>query len=70
MMLQSQIIVLDSVQLHLFSIFSVLSLTLAFMNLEVEEFNVEDVESHLESQLDQDILNLDEDSADTFTQTL
>ncbi len=40
------------------------------MNLEVEEFNVEDVESHLESQLDQDILNLDEDSADTFTQTL
>ena len=36
------------------------------MNLEVKEFNVEDVES----QLDQDILNLNEDSADTFTQTL
>ncbi len=36
------------------------------MNLEIKEFNVEDVES----QLDQDILNLDEDSADTFTQTL
>ncbi len=49
MMLQSQIIVLDSVQLHLSSIFSVFLLTLAFMNLEVEEFNVEDVESHLES---------------------
>jgi len=40
------------------------------MNLEVEEFNVEDVKSHLESQLNQDILNLDEDFADTFTQTL
>jgi len=36
------------------------------MNLEVKEFNVENVKS----QLDQDILNLDEDSADTFTQTL
>ncbi len=36
------------------------------MNLEVEEFNIEDVES----QLNQDILNLNKDSADTFTQTL
>jgi len=69
-MLQSQIIVLDSVQLHLSSIFLILSLTLTFMNLEVEEFNVKNIESHLESQLDQDISNLDEDSADTFTQTL
>jgi len=66
MMLQSQIIILDSVQLHLFSIFSIFLLTLALMNLEVEEFDVEDVES----QLDQDISNLNEDSADTFTQTL
>jgi len=40
------------------------------MNLEVEEFNVKNIESHLESQLDQDISNLDEDFADTFTQTL
>jgi len=70
MMLQSQIIVLDSVQLHLFSIFSVSSLTLALMNLEVEEFNIKNIESYLESQLNQDILNLDEDSADTFIQTL
>jgi len=70
MMLQSQIIILDSVQLHLFSVFSVLLLTLALINLEVEEFNVEIIESDLESQLDQDILNLDEDFADTFTQTL
>ncbi len=69
-MLQSQIIILDSVQLHLFSVFSILLLTLTFMNLEVEEFNVENVESHLKSQLNQDISNLDEDSADTFTQTL
>ena len=36
------------------------------MNLEVEEFNVKNIES----QLDQDISNLNEDSADTFTQTL
>ena len=66
MMLQSQIIILDSVQLHLSSIFSVSLLILALMNLEVEKFNVEDVES----QLDQDISNLNEDFADTFTQTL
>ena len=36
------------------------------MNLEIEEFDVEDIKS----QLDQDILNLDEDSADILTQTL
>jgi len=36
------------------------------MNLEIEEFDVKDVKS----QLDQDILNLDEDSADILTQTL
>ncbi len=66
MMFQSQIIILNSIQLHLFSVFSILSLTLAFINLEVKEFNVEDVKS----QLDQNILKLDEDSADTFTQTL
>jgi len=40
------------------------------MNLEVEKFNVKNVESHLKLQLNQEILNLDEDSADTFTQTL
>jgi len=66
MKLQSQIIALDSVQLHLFSIISASSQILALMNLEIEEFDVEDVKS----QLDQDILNLDEDSADTLTQTL
>jgi len=63
MKLQSQIIALDSVQLHLFSVISAFSQILAFMNLEIEEFNVENIES----QLDQDTLNLDEDSADTFT---
>ncbi len=36
------------------------------MNLEIEEFDVENIKS----QLDQDTLNLDEDSADIFTQTL
>jgi len=66
MKLQSQIIVLDSVQLHLFSIISALLQILVFMNLKIKEFDVEDVKS----QLDQDILNLDEDSADIFTQTL
>jgi len=66
MKFQSQIIALDSVQLHLFSVISALLQILAFMNLEFKEFNVEDVKS----QLDQDILNLDEDSADILTQTL
>jgi len=66
MKLQSQIITLDSVQLHLFSIISTFLQILAFMNLEIEEFNVKDVKS----QLNQDILNLNEDSADILTQTL
>jgi len=66
MKLQSQIITLDSIQLHLFSIISTSLQILTFMNLEIEEFDVEDVKS----QLDQDSLNLDEDSADIFIQTL
>ncbi len=48
MKLQSQIIALDSIQLHLFSVISALSQILAFMNLEIEEFNVEDVKSQLD----------------------
>ena len=66
MKLQSQIIILNSVQLHLFLITSAFLQILAFINLEFEEFNIKNVKS----QLDQDILNLDEDFADTFTQTL
>jgi len=66
MKFQSQIITLNSVQLHLFLIISALLQILVFMNLKIEEFNVENIKS----QLDQDILNLDENSADTFTQTL
>ena len=66
MNLQSQIIALNSVQLHLFSVISASLQILDFMNLEIEEFNVENVEF----QLDQDTLNLDKDSADIFTQTL
>jgi len=66
MKLQSQIITLNSIQLHLFSVTSASLQILAFMNLEIEEFNVENIKS----QLNQDILNLDEDSADILTQTL
>ncbi len=66
MKLQSQIIALDSIQLHLFLIISVFLQILTFMNLEIEEFDVENIKS----QLNQDTLNLDEDFADTFTQTL
>jgi len=66
MKLQSQIITLDSIQLHLFSIISAFSQILVFMNLEIEEFNIENIKF----QLDQDILNLDEDSADILTQIL
>jgi len=66
MKLQSQIIALDSVQLHLFSVISAFLQILVFMNLEIEEFNVENIQS----QLDQDTLNLDEDFADILTQTL
>ncbi len=66
MKLQSQIITLDSVQLHLSSIISALLQILTFMNLEIEEFNVENIKF----QLDQDTLNLDEDSADILTPTL
>jgi len=66
MKLQSQIITLDSVQLHLFSVISTFLQILALMNLEIKEFNVENIKS----QLNQDTLNLDKDSADILTQTL
>jgi len=45
MKLQSQIIALDSVQLHLFSIISTSLQILTFMNLEIKEFDVENVKS-------------------------
>jgi len=45
MKLQSQIIALDSVQLHLFLVISALLQILIFINLEIEEFNIENVES-------------------------
>ncbi len=66
MKLQSQIIILDSVQLHLFSIISTFLQILTFMNLEIEEFDVENIKF----QLNQNILNFDEDFADILTQTL
>ena len=66
MMLQSQIIALDPIQLHLSPVSPAPPLILAPMNLETEESDVEDAEP----QLDQDIPDLDEDPADTPTQTL
>ena len=66
MKLQIQIIALNSVQLHLFSTISAFLQILVLINLEIEEFDVENIKS----QLDQDVLNLNEDSADIFTQTL
>jgi len=60
---QSQIIILNSVQLSLFSVFLILLHILTFMNLEIEEFNIKNIKF----QLDQNILNLNEDSANTFT---
>jgi len=39
---------------------------LVFMNLEIEEFNIENIKS----QLNQNILNLDEDFVNILTQTL
>jgi len=66
MKLQSQIIALNSVQLHLFLIISALLQILALMNLEINEFNVENIKS----QLNQDTLKLDKDFADILTQTL
>ncbi len=42
MKFQSQIIALDSIQLHLFSVISAFLQILVLMNLKIEEFNVED----------------------------
>jgi len=66
MNLQLHIIVLNSVQLHLFSVFLTLLHILIFMNLKIKESDVENIKF----QLDQDILNLHEDFANTLTQTL
>jgi hypothetical protein len=66
MKLQSQIIALNSIQLHLSLIISALLQILVFMNLKIKEFNIKNIKS----QLNQDILNLDEDFADILTQTL
>ncbi len=45
MKLQLQIITLDSVQLHLFSVILALSQILTFMNLEIKEFNIKNIKS-------------------------
>ncbi len=61
--LQSQIITLNSVQLHLSLIISAFLQILVFMNLEIKEFDIENIKF----QLNQNILNLNEDSADILT---
>ncbi len=48
MKFQSQIITLDSVQLHLFSVISAFLQILTFMNLEIEEFDVENIKFQLD----------------------
>ncbi len=48
MKLQSQIIALNSIQLHLFSVISTLLQILTLMNLKIEEFNVKDVKFQLD----------------------
>jgi len=45
--LQLQIIALNSVQLHLFSIISASLQILTFMNLKIKEFNVENIKFQL-----------------------
>ncbi len=47
MKLQSQIITLNLVQLHLFLIISAFLQILTFMNLEIEEFNIKDIKFQL-----------------------
>jgi len=66
--LQCRIIALDSIQLHLVSLQSLSFIALASMNLESEELELEVEDS--EPQLDQEILDPEEDSADVLTQTL
>ena len=68
MSIQFQVIALNSVQLHFLFISCAffISHILIFMNLEIKESDVEDVEF----QLDQDVSNFDENSANTSTQTL
>jgi hypothetical protein len=66
MNLQLHIIILNSVLLHLFSVSLTFLHILIFMNLEIEESDIENIKF----QLNQDILNLDENSANTLIQTL
>ena len=63
---QCQNIILNPIQLHLFSIQFSFFVILAFMNLDSEEFNPDDAEP----QLDQETSDFYENSADTSTQTL
>ena len=64
--LQCQTIVLDLIQLHLYSVSSLSLIILAFMNMETEEPEVDDIKP----QLDQGESDLKDDSADVPMQTL
>ena len=64
--LQCQIIVLDLIQLHLYSALPLSPIILALMNMKTEEPEVDDIKP----QLDQGESDLKDDSADVLTQTL
>ena len=69
-----RIIVLNLIQLHLFSIQSLFLVILIFMNLNIENFTFDAIEefssNDIEFQLDQNTSNSDENFADILTQTL
>ena len=66
--LQCKTIVLNSIQLHLFSFQFSQSIILTLMNLNIEESNVEINDS--KSQLILNIFAFDDDFVDVFIQTL
>ena len=66
--LQCKIVILNSIQLHLFSFQLSQSIILIFMNLNIEKSDVKIDDS--KSQLNQDISAFDDDLVDVFTQTL
>ena len=66
--LQCKIIVLNFIQLHLVSLSFSFSITLIFMKLNFEEFDLNVDNS--KSQLNQETLDSKDDLIDVFTQTL
>ena len=66
--LQCKTVLLNSIQLHLFSFQFSQSITLISMNLDIEESDVEIDDSKF--QLNSDIFAFDNDFVDVFIQTL